>query len=258
MGEQRGTAEQLKGNLNNQQSLGLTRSLDAFNQASADERQQRYDFYSNIKTKFDGNGNATRGRYVDVAREGRTVRVEWSGNFSDWAGHIGVSANEALRKTDFDVYQSAVNAAFKTEGVTSFTINGAWRPSFDDYKAAYEVMKSQGSAGVTLKAMSSVIDKYRSHPWSIQHVTSRAIDINQVENVNIINTVYTNKGPKLMEPDIVREFTDNLINETNSRQLFQPWRMWVDTHGKFRVNLNSTSIETRHKDHLHFGATPNE
>lgn len=249
MGEQRGTADQLIGNLNYQSSHAFSQAIDSFSKSTDTEQQNRYDFYSNIKAEFSSNGQATRGRSVDVTRDDRTIHIKWDKSFSDVGGNLGVSADEALRKTDFEVYQAAINAAFKTDGVTSFNINGAWRPHPVDYAA--------------IRGTPSPLPNARS-----QHISSRALDINMINDVSINNRGYTNHAPNYAEPDIVQRFTNNLRDESGIRQIFQPWRMLGNAsniEARFTLNrdvtVNSRSQLTAtpdanailHKNHLHFG-----
>ena len=249
MGEQRGTAEQLSGNLDDQSSPAFVRALTAFTQASAGEQDNRYDFYSNIQVAYDANGVATRGRYVDVTRDGETVRVNWDRTFSNTARTLGVNADEAIRKTDFEVYQAAVNAAFDTDGVRSFNISGGWRPHPVDYAA--------------IMGTPSPLPNPDSH-----HISSRALDINMINDVAINNRGYVSHTPRLPEPDIVQQFTNNLRDEDGVRQIFQPWRMLGNASNpeapfvfnrnvKVGPNGQITNVHdgnaTLHKDHLHFG-----
>ena len=247
MGEQRGTAEELRGNLNDQESPGLTRALQAFSKAPADEQQRRYDFFSNIQAASSPNGTQSRARAVSVTRDGKTLTVHWDPSFSNVAGTptVGVSADEALRKTDFDVYQAAINAALKTDGVQSININGAWRPHPADFAAIVGLPAPLANANSA-------------------HITSRALDINQVNDVAINNHGYIEHAPAQQEPDIVNRLTSNLLAQNGTRQIFQPWHMWVNV-GQDPVN-NSDVIRsttgaitgadgnaTLHKNHLHFG-----
>jgi hypothetical protein len=245
MGEQRGTADQLRGSLDDQSSPAYMRALKAFNQASDTEQQSRYDFYSNIQVVTDAATNITRGRYVDVTRDDRTIRVNWDRTFSNTAEALGVSADEALRKTDFDVYQAAVNAAFATDSVRSFNINGAWRPHPVDY--------------ATITGKQSPLPNTRS-----QHISSRALDINMINDIVVNNGGYISHIPSLPEPDILKKFTDNLLQQNGVRQIFQSWRMWGNVADSFIKNSdvirnNKGEIIMRnenailHKNHLHFG-----
>jgi YD repeat-containing protein len=249
MGEQRGTAAELMGNLNDQSSHAFTRALEAFGRSTDAEQQSRYDFYSNIHADFASNGQATRGRYVDVTRDDRTIHIKWDKSFSNVGGALGVSADEALRKTDFEVYQAAINAAFETDGVNGFTINGAWRPHPSDYAA--------------IRGTPSPLPNVNS-----QHISSRALDINMINNISVDNHGYTNHLPSTEEPEIIRKFTNNLRDETGIRQIFQPWRMLpnasnpqatftVNHDVKFNAAGRPTTVPDAnavlHKNHLHFG-----
>jgi hypothetical protein len=169
------------------------------------------------------------------------VRVNWDRSFSDWAGDVGVSANEALRKTDFDVYATAINAAFETDGVNSFRINGAWRPASADYQMIVGHLPPGYPNG-----------------WSMAHVTSSAIDINVINDTAINNTGgYTNGAPSTAEPDIIERFTDNLADQPGVKQIFQPWRMdsRVNTNNYYPdlPNGNTSHNDRIHNNHLHFG-----
>ncbi|HEX7642970.1 MAG TPA: hypothetical protein VF472_12255 [Burkholderiaceae bacterium] len=245
MGEQRGTtAAQLAGRVDDQSSPAFVRAITAFSQASDRELHDRYEFYSNIHPVLDANGNVTRGRYVDVTQDDRTIRITWDKTFASVAGSLGVSADEALRKTDFDVYSAAIDAAFKTDGVTSFRINGAWRPHPNDYQA--------------ITGGTSPLPNVNS-----PHISSRALDINLINGVDVNNYGYTNHSPARDEPDIVERFTDNLLDEPGMRQIFQPWRMWKNVHHDYvdnsdvMVNSQGQTVgfgnATLHKNHLHFG-----
>ncbi len=232
MGEQRGTAEQLRGNADAGGFDAHARALNAFGNASPEERQNRYSFYSGIRLADGGN---PRGRYVDVNRDGRTVRVNWDPGFSDLAGQLGVSADEALRKTDFDVYQAALNAALDTDGVNSININGAWRPSYSDYRSI---------------AGHSPPVRYDDNSM---HISSRALDINKINNVAINNGGYHNNLPANPEPDIVTRFSNNIVATPGVRQTFQPWRMWKNTLQDNTTNNAANSNAYLHRNHLHFG-----
>jgi hypothetical protein len=251
MGENLGSSTAaLEGSL---QSAGSTdaalgRALAGYSGNDVATNRERYDLYSNIQVVYD-NGVATRGRTVDVVRDDgascRRVTLNWTQNFSNVAGEVGVSADEALRKTDFDVIKASINTAFATDGVRSFNINGAWCPHPADYKA--------------ILGKTSPL----TNPTS-EHISSRALDINAINGVPVNNGGYVNHAPRLTEPNIVERFTDNLLNQNGVTQIFQPWRMWANTSkdsvANSDVKRNQTgqitgpnANATLHKDHLHFG-----
>ncbi len=247
MGEQRGTAQQLRANLNAEMSPALGRALDAFGKSSADEQRNRYDFYSNLQAISNPDGSLGRGRTINVTRDGRTITLRWDPAFSNLAatGPLKVSEDEALRKTDFDVYKSVVDAAFKTDGVQSLNINGAWRPHPEDFLAI--VGHPEPHANV-----------------KSAHITSRALDVNRVNDVNIYNQGYVDHRPAVEEPDIVKRLTANLLGQPGARQIFQPWHLWNDVATDDAVNnpdvLNIKDPRSLpfdnailHQNHLHFG-----
>ncbi|RCS59185.1 hypothetical protein, partial [Parvibium lacunae] len=272
MGENLGnTTAILEGSLQltgpNDAALG--RALNAYASSGPAAGRERYDFYSNIQVVYDENGIATRGRTVDVVREGRTVTLNWTQDFSTWAGHVGVSADEALRKTDFSVYKALQNAAFKTPDVISLDMNGAWRPAFADYRAIYDAQRQDPNANqANVAAMKAVIDGRpkgldgQPKPWSPAHVNSRGIDINSINGVAVRNTIYNNGVPRNAEPAIISAFTDNLLNEPGTRQIFQPWRMWANVPKYLNlpsaeqipeVNKGRSDNEKLHNNHIHYG-----
>jgi hypothetical protein len=249
MGDQRGNKAALAGDLDDKISSALSKSLDAFSQSPEAEQQKRYDFYSKIRILYSANGQATRARYLDLTQDGRTIRVNWDKSFSNTASDIDVSADEALRKTDFLVYQAVVDAAFKTDGLRSFTINGAWRPHPADYAA--------------ILGRPSPLPNEQS-----PHISSRALDINVINEINIRNGGYVNHAPASEEPDIILRFTDNLRDEDGVRQIFQPWRLLYNANNPtalFVTNFdvkkspngqfarNSDGNATLHSNHLHIG-----
>ncbi len=247
MGEQRGTADQLRGSLNGEMSPALGRALNAFSKASADEQRERYDLYSNIQAISNPDGSLSRGRTVNITRNGRTISVRWDPQFSNLAATdpLKVSEDEALRKTDFDVYKSLVDAAFKTDGVQSLNVNGAWRPHPDDYFAIVGHPEPEGNV-------------------NSPHITSRALDVNRINDDAINNHGYVNHAPAVEEPDIVKRLTDNLLAQTGTRQIFQPWRMSYNPNVLPIPNRNEKKIgqttatepdltAIRHRNHLHFG-----
>ena len=241
MGEQTGNMADLAGNLGGTPSAAFARALDSFAGGTPEYNQKRYDFYSNIHSVFDASGNPTRGRYVDVTQGDRTIRVNWDKGFSDWARDVGVGADEALRKTDFDVYQKTIHAAFATDGVTSFNIYGAWRPSKENYLSIHGSLPPGYPNG-----------------WSPAHVTSRAIDINMINDVPINNANrYANGRPTTLEPNLIQRFTDNLADQPGANQIFQPWRMdsHVNTNEYYpsEPNTNAKGNNHLHNNHLHFG-----
>jgi hypothetical protein len=259
LGEQRGTAEELRGNGDGQTSPAFVRALDAFAKAPASEQAARYDLYKGIQLPRDANGNAlkeangelTRARYADLTRDGRTVRVNWNRTFSNAARDVGISADEALRKTDFDVYKAAVDAAFDTDGVQSFDISSAWRP----HPADFEAIAGHPPARDLRNEKS-------------RHISSRALDIGAINGVPVDNGGYVSHSPRLPEPDIVGQFTDNLRQKNGIRQIFQPWKMLYSTartdadfvpnsdvlhgrNGKITTEPDANAI--LHRNHLHLG-----
>ncbi|HWW07585.1 hypothetical protein, partial [Collimonas sp.] len=231
--------EQLAGSLSDQSSPAFTRALGAFSQTSTDQQQQRYDFYSNIQTVYNVNGQATNGRYVDMSQSDRTIRINWDPTFANTANAVGVTADEALRKTDFEVYHAATSAAFNTDGVNSININGAWRPSPSDYAA--------------ITGRTSPLPNAHS-----PHISSRAIDINMINDIRINNGGWDNNHNVIIdEPNIVEDFTDNLAAQSGVRQIFQPWSTAIkitngDNHG-LNPNLGISANDRLHGNHLHFG-----
>ncbi len=265
MGENLGnTSATLEGSLEStgRNDVALGRALDGYASNDVATGRERYDLYSNIQVVYDAKGIATRGRTVDVVRDGRTVTLNWTRDFSTWAGQVGVSADEALRKTDFGVYQAVQNAAFNTEGLTSLNMNGTWRPAFADYRAIYEAQRQDPTANqANVAAMKGEID---GHPkgWSIVHVNSRGIDVNAINGDRVLNTTYNNGVPRNAEPAIVRAFTENLLTAPGTRQIFQPWRMWSDVPEYLArpsvkqipdVNQGRPGNEALHNNHIHYG-----
>jgi hypothetical protein len=245
--EEHGTKAQLAGNLDDQYSPGLGRALHSCSESSDSEQRNRYDFYSNIQTDY-AVTQATRGRSVQVIRDNRSVQINWTRDFSTWAAQVGVSADEALRKTDFEVYQGIIDAAFDTVGVKSVDINGAWRPSFSDYKAAYQEMKNDPNASQQAVAtMGAVVSKYSAHPWSQQHVTSWAVDINSINGIDVNNKSHHD------EPALVRDFTNNLVDGNDGGIVWGPWRMWNNTNGTSYNNKGANTDQSRHNNHIHYG-----
>lgn len=247
MGAHSGTKDDLVGD------LGEINVTDAYKSAlnsfvSQDDQtiNKRYDFYSNIQDVSDN----SRERYVDMARDGRTIRLTWSADFSQLAKDVGVGADEALRKTDFSVYDSVENAAFATSGVRTLQINGAWRPAPADYFEAVHHWPSW------------VTDTH--HPWGPDHVSSLAVDINMLNGQPINNGGYTNHSPSQPESDLIGDFTDNLLNSPNSRQMYQPWRMWNDVNTDYTPNSDvrpdaqghqvGWPNAVLHRNHIHFAA----
>jgi hypothetical protein len=259
MGENQGSSSAaLEGSLQSTGSndAALGRALAGYSATDIATGRERYDLYSNIQVVYDSNGAATRGRTVDVVRDGRTVTLNWTEDFSTWAGQVGVSADEALRKTDYSVYQAVQNAAFKTDGVTSLDMNGAWRPAFADYRAIYDAQRKDPNANrANVTAMKAVIDRYQSDPWKMGHVTNRAIDIQSINGVPIQNTVYNKGVPRNAEPPIISAFTDNLLNESGTKQIIQPWRIWYNALSSQSSvpNQGRLGTEARHNNHLHYG-----
>jgi hypothetical protein len=245
MGTSRGTNEaDLTGSLDGTASPAFTRALNGYVAVTDANNLARYGFYSNIQNEFDANGNATRGRYVDVTRDGRTVRVGWSSDFSNLAKDVGVDANEALRKTDFDVYQKVTNAAFATPNVTGFTINGAWRPNADDY------VQIRGSLPTGF-----------TKPWGPDHISSRAVDINRLDFVDANGEKWyhtiNNEGtqarvaPEYEMPQIVSQFSDNLRAQGNWKQEFDPWVMRSSPRVDKVDNTNQPGNQWLHRNHIH-------
>jgi hypothetical protein len=146
------------------------------------------------------------------------------------------------------VYKAAVDAGFKTDGVRSFNINGAWRPHPDDYAAIMRTPSPLSNRNST-------------------HISSRALDINMINDVAVNNGGYVNHAPSSTEPDIVKQFTDKLRQETGVRQIFQPWRMlYKASNSTFPFTDNADVIKNHqdaiisrdensilHENHLHIG-----
>jgi hypothetical protein len=254
MGEQRGITAQLAGNLDESQSPALTRALTTFSELSEEQQQNRYSFYSNIQAERTVSSEVTRGRSVSVVKDGRAITLNWTADFSTWAKHVGVSTDEALRKTDFDVYDKVISAAFNTEGLQNVSINGAWRPAFVDYKAVYEAMRNDPNSNqAMINEMAVVVARYNARPWSNQHVTSRAVDINNVDGINVNNGGYLDGRARLSEPNIVQGFTDALVAGNNRGVVLQPWRIWFNTAQRSVPNTGATTLQVRHNNHIHYG-----
>ncbi len=92
----------------------------------------RYQVYSRIQETPD---NGRMVKVMSVSENGsREITLNWTGgpgeaHFANRAMIAGVSADEALRKTDWFVLKQVINAGFATPDVESITINGAWRPA---------------------------------------------------------------------------------------------------------------------------------
>jgi hypothetical protein len=98
----------------------LQRSADVALDTEFTELRERY-------------GVFTEGQVTRTLPNGttRTIDVDYTTNVAQRAGNVNVSEEEALAKTDWRVYRSALNAAFATNDLGGFTINGAWRPFAD-------------------------------------------------------------------------------------------------------------------------------
>lgn len=156
---------------------------------------------------------------------------------------MGVGASEAIRKTDFDVYQKVIDAAFQTPTMTGFTINGAWRPDAGDY------VRVKGALPPGVK-----------QPWGSGHVNSRALDINKItykgwgdyEQDMMINNGVTAQRKKVTTtmPWIVGEFSNNLRAQGNWSQEFNPWVVRSSPSVE-SPNRNQSPNESLHRHHLH-------
>jgi len=241
MGEQRGSQADLEGSLDGTRTAAFTRALEDYAGNSATLNQERFDFYSNIKVAYDANGNATNGRYIDIERDGDRRRITWTGNFASTATQVGVSADETLRKTAFDVYQKAVNAAFATPGMTGFDISGGWRPHPADYLA--------------IKGAPSPLPNESS-----PHILGRALDITMVRYSEDWQSGYTidnrtNNQP--VQPEMVREFSYNL--QVGASKIAQPWMTYgtylaipprADMGNGYVENAGRTRYERLHLNHM--------
>ena len=237
-------------------------SMKDFAASTPDQRLARLDFYSNIQQT-----SRAGDRAVDVTRGDRTIKVSFAHDVSGWANQAGVPTPDALRKTDFAVYEKAIDAAFATPQMTGFTINGAWRPSPSDVTAM----------GMTPS----------SHNEGSLHITSRAIDINAISYTDpqgqkwnyAINNAPEDGGaayqptpgsrPARYETTTDRDntvyqgFYDNFYAQRGTeRELFDPWQMWAD-HGAYATHpdnsptvLSVSNNDFLHHNHLHLALKP--
>jgi hypothetical protein len=217
----------------------LASALSSFARSSNEDLQDRYNFYSNIQVKYAEDGTVTNGRSILLSQGERSITMSWSTDFANLASKVGVSADDALRKTSFSVYQAAIDASFTTDDIQSFVINGAWRPSAEDYRA---INGNRLPAGFKTW-------------WSSAHVTSNAIDINLVNGIAVDGGSYRSGKAGIVEPEVISNFIDNLASEPNSRQLFSPWQMNTNITDPFVFSTNKgvTANERIHANHIHFG-----
>jgi hypothetical protein len=171
--------------------------------------------------------------------------MTWAPSFANLAQNVGVSPDEALRKTDFTVYQAVSDAAFDTPELASLRINGAWRPSPADYQS------------VNGKKLPDGFRKW----WSPAHVTSTALDINLVNGFDVNGGSYNAGHASRPEPPVISDFIDNLASRPNSSQLFSPWQMNSHITDPFEFSTNQgrkdNANELIHENHIHFGITHN-
>ncbi|MCK9689518.1 hypothetical protein [Scleromatobacter humisilvae] len=237
-------------------------SMKDFAGSTPERRAARFDFYSKIEVT-----SRAGARAVDVTRGDRTIKVSFAPDVSGWANAAGVPTADALRKTDFAVYEKAIDAAFATPGMTGFTINGAWRPAPSDVTAM----------GMTPS----------SHNEGSLHITSWAVDINAITYADAQGQKWTydiNNAPEdgtaayQRVPDshpsryetttdrdnaVYQAFYDNFYAQKGTeRELFDPWQMWAD-HGTYAGHpdnsptvLSISNNDFLHHNHLHLAIKP--
>ncbi len=237
-------------------------SMKDFASSTPERRAARFDFYSNIQVT-----SRAGDRAVDVTRGDRTIKVSFTSDVSGWANRAGIPTPDALRKTDFTVYEKAIDAAFATPEMTGFTINGAWRPSPSDVTAL----------GMTPS----------SHNEGSLHITSWAIDINAISytdpqgqkwaySINnapddgsaayqLIPGAHPTRYETTTDRDnmVYQGFYDNFYAQNGTeRELFDPWQMWAD-HGAYASHpdnsptlLSVSNNDFLHHNHLHLAIKP--
>jgi len=186
---------------------------------------ERYDFYSNIQVQKDAKGNPTEGRYVDITRDNRTVRITWEASAAANARNAGIGTDEAIRRTEYGTYRALVNGAFDTSNLTEVGISGGWRPG----------------------------------PAGDPHAEGRALDLSYVRS-NVEGRVVTdyfadpNRGaglPQTAEPMAIRNFTNSMSRQEGVNQIIQPWRYIPRGETEFVPNRGRLDIELQHRGHGH-------
>jgi len=257
MGVQRGATADVIGGVDARDTPLFRRLVRNFCSLSAASQEARCEFYSGIKPLA---GNA---RKSTVSRGGRSMAVLWRTDFANWAGDLGVSADEALRKTDFDVYRHLLDAAFAVPAMDSLTINGAWRPLFADYKRTYEALVEDPAADAgKLQRMRRYASKKKG--WSEAHVTSRALDLSDLNKVRIETSYGPVKdcsgkivnAPRSAEPELVQQFTAALLALRGYQSVLQPWRLWYAASREAVINRGAAGVQHDHRHHLHYGLLP--
>jgi len=257
MGELRGNQADLAESLDETRTAAFTRALENYAGNSAAQNQERFDLYSNIKVTYDENGNETNGRYVDITRDGRTIRMNWDSNFAALGNQMGISTDEALRKVDFRAYKDFADAAFQSGVRNSITMNGGWRPTKEDL-LSYFGSEDAASQALARSGFSPNLKNYQDGP----HMDGRGLDFNLLDGTSVNRVTFNSP-----QPDIVRDFSYALKNiGGDNSQVIGPWMTYgvnpialgtgvrQDMGNRFIQNILNpeSTVETGHRYHGHF------
>jgi hypothetical protein len=208
----------------------LQRSADVALETASTELRERH-------------GVFTEGRVTRTMPDGttRTIDIGYTGNVAQGAAGVGVSRAEALAKIDWNVYRTALDAGFATNGLQSMTISGAWRP---------------------YAGLATTVGPIQAPGANQPHVRGFGLDISALNsNIAILNTQVG-----AAQPSLVEQFSFNL-QRAGASQVIQPWMTYgtnlpavspprVAMGNGFSENRLRPGIEWDHRHHLHISWRP--